>query len=104
MTNQTAGVSCRETVNDSTPNIEILTCTTDRIRTSFGAFLSAGRDVIPVEEDETHILHEGEVELNGKERGENNYPTSIIGSIYRTKYVFIPLGSVWVDDGFEGPT
>lgn len=43
-----AAVGCRCTVDDRTPDVEVLACTADGVWVAFVAFLSAGRGVVAV--------------------------------------------------------
>jgi len=56
MTNHATSVSGRNSIDQSTPDVEVLASTTIRICSASIALLGTGIDVVPVKEDKTHIL------------------------------------------------
>jgi hypothetical protein len=59
-THHGAGVGCRNIINNSPPDVEVLASTTGAVHATLVTFSCAGIDVVRREEDKAHVLRKKE--------------------------------------------
>jgi hypothetical protein len=96
-------VGSGDSVDQSAPDVEVLTRTTVRICWLTVALLGTGSDIIFVQEDKTHILRVY-AKLRYRKNNMKAHPWGAVGSISGTKDEFITSRNIGLGQGVRSVT